>query len=700
MDSIREDMQARHSEFWEMRNLVQSLPDEEDSSEGAAKDEGGDDAERKCPLADELIGILLRAHRAYFLAGVRDAGVWKPGSGTLTTSGKTVTGKRTKFKVVTKDPTTGKVTGKDEVHKGDAITVTNESTLEKETRTVDYVKSDVEMELTEPFASDVVTDSDFTVTGTGDEAKRQKLRDCATNTEENWSDGWWKKEDWRLWGGKKFWPQEAGINTIDPTFGWNIAMHCAALGKKRTLQRLIKFRYLKKDVAADSKDNIDIMKWAVPLNLGHKSSRNFDLHNVSEDSLSQQGGYVGVKGWNNERALREFFDLATVAGERDDLLDEHRFGYWSKRDKKEGSEYKPVLYPRLSTVLTICHYVGENEMKETVQAAMKKSKKERGRGDRLAALSDFSTAMDYTDEASSKYKEVMAKENMFVDAAVAMIESHLNFIPPRELHVPKTTPIEYKNVYDDAEIEDDLQPWESTTLEEIIELESTTLTPEQYLAKLAKDNKSTTLILDGKKKIQSNTLVRVAPGESWTKNTIFEPQQGKEKTYAEIKNQLVASEHIDESLTKHYNEAMQAFNRWRSIDPNLLSVGVEVVGPLFMSAVKHAVRDKGGKGLIRLNELEIAAVMLETLGPIQADSGKIHQNRFDLIDFTLQDENGRTLKWLCRHISERPDGWKTAEQDSDPDCWNRSLSTMESTSCSSRTSGNRPKPRPRWILSA
>lgn len=73
-----------------------------------------------------------------------------PGSGTILTSGTSVMGKGTTFT--------------EEVHVGDTITVTNESTLVEETRRVTMVLGPTAMALSAPFASDVVTYSDFTVT--------------------------------------------------------------------------------------------------------------------------------------------------------------------------------------------------------------------------------------------------------------------------------------------------------------------------------------------------------------------------------------------------------------------------------------------------------------------------------------------------------------------------------------------------------
>ena len=73
-----------------------------------------------------------------------------PGSGTILTSGTSVMGKGTKFT--------------EEVHAGDTITITNESTLVEETRRVTMVLGPTAMALSAPFASDVVTYSDFTVT--------------------------------------------------------------------------------------------------------------------------------------------------------------------------------------------------------------------------------------------------------------------------------------------------------------------------------------------------------------------------------------------------------------------------------------------------------------------------------------------------------------------------------------------------------
>eukprot|EP01044_Picomonas_judraskeda_P023854 COSAG03_NODE_6387_length_1068_cov_1.067079_2_plen_297_part_01 len=86
MATIRRDMQARHREFWEMRDLVQSLPDEVDLGESSADSTAEGAAERMTtsgdeqtshPLADELIDILRRAHLAYFLQGGGDQAKYK-----------------------------------------------------------------------------------------------------------------------------------------------------------------------------------------------------------------------------------------------------------------------------------------------------------------------------------------------------------------------------------------------------------------------------------------------------------------------------------------------------------------------------------------------------------------------------------------------------------------------------------------------
>ena len=37
--------------------------------------------------------------------------------------------------------------------------------------------------------------------------------------------------------GMGLWPSSAGVNTLDPHFGWNIAMHLALLGKEEILVR-------------------------------------------------------------------------------------------------------------------------------------------------------------------------------------------------------------------------------------------------------------------------------------------------------------------------------------------------------------------------------------------------------------------------------------------------------------------------------
>jgi len=73
-----------------------------------------------------------------------------PGSGTVLTSGTSVMGKETRFQ--------------EEVHVGDTITITNESTLVEETRRVTMVLGPTAMSLSAPFAADVVTHTRFTVT--------------------------------------------------------------------------------------------------------------------------------------------------------------------------------------------------------------------------------------------------------------------------------------------------------------------------------------------------------------------------------------------------------------------------------------------------------------------------------------------------------------------------------------------------------
>ena len=95
---------------------------------------------------------------------------------------------------------------------------------------------------------------------------------------------------------------EAGVNTLDKTFGWNIAMHCAALGKHETLQEVIDFHvalkefYQINDGSGDSDEESDEelervsnseeqsneSVWAqpFPLDLGHKAHRTFDPREI------------------------------------------------------------------------------------------------------------------------------------------------------------------------------------------------------------------------------------------------------------------------------------------------------------------------------------------------------------------------------------------------------------------------------------
>ena len=58
----------------------------------------------------------------------------------------------------------GKETLQEEVHVGDTITITNESTLVEEARRVTMVLGPTAMSLSAPFAADVVTHTRFTVT--------------------------------------------------------------------------------------------------------------------------------------------------------------------------------------------------------------------------------------------------------------------------------------------------------------------------------------------------------------------------------------------------------------------------------------------------------------------------------------------------------------------------------------------------------
>ena len=100
----------------------------------------------------------------------------------------------------------------------------------------------------------------------------------------------------------------------------------------------------------------------------------------------------------------------------------------------------------------------------------------------------------------------------------------------------------------------------------------------------------------------------------------------------------------------HYSRAEAAFNAWKAMDPKLFSLGVEQSSFLFMAAVrceKALYLADMGSGMGEDNARQRAAgrlivqTMLEQLGPEADDTESA-----DILDFTLQDEDGDTAKTL------------------------------------------------------
>ena len=471
-------MRTRHAEFWEMRDLVMSFPDavepeaRDEEAVNTDEEEEVDDDTLPCPLADELIDIMRRAHNAYFFQRLE-----------------------------------------------------NES--EEHSKNPLEHHNSVDMVAKKRGEKKAAAQNEY---GNRYTMYQSRKDDEGKDT----TDG----SEWKIEQGK-FWPQPEGINTIDGTFGWNIAMHCAALGKERTLKRLIKFHY-RKDGGSGSGENgngdnatgmENEIETGVPLHLGHKSSRRLDLRediSIRHDEIEgevHEGGYRHLVKDLPEAKLREFFDIAKVAGDlSSERLPDHRFGYWSIRPKKKGSKLQPVGYhgyhgrgyPRLSTVLSICHEVGEKDMKSTVQVAMKRSLDARRQGDSLASLTDRGGAMDFTDEASGKYKEVMLRENMFADAAVAMIMLYLEPLPG--LPLPKSTVVEYKTLPEGMDPDNDqLQPWLSTTMEKLPELVAPTKS--QSGAVISAEIKSSSLIRMTDPRDQKEKTLPCKPMSNYHHNT-------------------------------------------------------------------------------------------------------------------------------------------------------------------------------------
>ena len=99
---------------------------------------------------------------------------------------------------------------------------------------------------------------------------------------------------------------------------------------------------------------------------------------------------------------------------------------------------------------------------------------------------------------------------------------------------------------------------------------------------------------------------------------------------------------------QYYDLAKMAFMTWLSLDPELLALGVEKSSLLLQLAIEHAVGNghrgkRADRDGIAFGELFIAEKLMETLGP----SGS------DILDFTIQTQRGRTMKWLSRGIVEK-----------------------------------------------
>ena len=146
--------------------------------------------------------------------------------------------------------------------------------------------------------------------------------------------------------------------------------------------------------------------------------------------------------------------------------------------------------------------------------------------------------------------------------------------------------------------------------------------------------------------IRDETLIRFSGSGEQTETD--EPQ-----SFAEIESKLVRGREIDEAKKQQYQKAWAAFHAWKFIDPHLISVGVEKLGELFMAAVKHGFGARGKPDQIRVEELSIAITMLKQLG----------KTGMDILDFTRQDDAGRTIKHLIRHIKKAPRRKKLADEE-------------------------------------
>ena len=150
--------------------------------------------------------------------------------------------------------------------------------------------------------------------------------------------------------------QESGVNTLDPVFGWNIAMHCAALGKQEHLQAVIDIHITLKDYYAvgdeDSDDEFgdhdhmpdgkrdsddkasSAWQQPFPLDLGHKSYRTLNLRQLYAHAI--QGA--------DDEDLRQCFQ------------GDQKTGYWGRQRqnrRKEVRWYPTAAYLRGSTPETI-----------------------------------------------------------------------------------------------------------------------------------------------------------------------------------------------------------------------------------------------------------------------------------------------------------------------------------------------------------
>ena len=424
--------------------------------------------------------------------------------------------------------------------------------------------------------------------------------------------GWRRQEDGKMPETPQ-WPGRAGINTIDEHFGWNLAMHCAALGKFSALKELIDYRPEVREereereereallLSGDIASSAPLDPPPVPLDLGHKASKEMDLSKQCDRC---------------ERMRNQLIKLTAEDVWRGSEIARHYKG----RARQEENQVQP--HPQMSTALSIAHSVSARgaepkigqRMKKDIVKAMKKAKEMRMTGHTLASLTDGS--IDYTDEASDRYQEGMEKSNMFAECAVAKILLHFkaalrrsgDWISASQLVEYKASPIDLVEAGPEPE-------WEKVSMQELEDL-----------------TRNGT--------IRGETLIR--------KETDDEPQ-----SFREIESKLVRGREIDEAKKQQYQKAWAAFHAWKFIDPHLISVGVEKLGELFMAAVKHGFGARGKPDQIRVEELGIAITMLKQLG----------KRGMDILDFTRQDDAGRTIKHLIRHIHRAPLAGKLADEE-------------------------------------